>query len=489
MVVVNTVWNDGGTRVWNDGGTRGWFGLSMTSLRWLAILVPIVFLALVQYLLHAFVDVLHEWPWVIVLFGTVAMAVAVFSFGVFGVIERLERRVLEQSEEVSRRNRELAALLAVGQAGRSAVRLADVLDAALEAVLAVTSAEAAEVWLVTERGELELGRLRGAGADGFSDRKRLRLGEGLPRFAVQTGEPVVVHGPASDGRFEWPAVQEVGFESLCAIPLLRGARTVGVLAVAARDPGALSDVPERRLLEGIGEQMAIAIETAFLHERVLDAAVLEERERIARELHDGLAQVLGYINTQTLAIRKLLDSGRVETAGESLAHMEEASRRANDDVRQAILGLRTVPGEGLAASLRAYLREYGLMGGAALRLEVAPQGELLRLPAPNELQLLRIVQEALNNVRKHAGASSVVISLRVDGEGLSVEVTDDGRGFDPELPVPSGWPRFGLQTMQERAKAIGGRFEVRSRPGEGTTVGVRVTLAGSAEVAHACPPR
>ncbi len=473
----------------SGGGTRGWLGLSMTSLKWLSILVPIVFLALVQYLLHAFVDVLHEWPWVIVLFGAVAVAVAVFSFAVFGVIERLERRVLEQSEEMSQRNRELAALLKVGQAGRSAVRLGDVLDAALEAVLAVTSAKAAEVWLVTDGGELELGRLSGAGADRSGGRQSLGLGGGLPRLAVQTGEPVVVQGRASDGRLVWPAVQELGFESLYAIPLLRGARTVGVLAVAAREPEALAGALERRLLEGIGEQVAIAIENARLHERVLDAAVLEERERISRELHDGLAQVLGYINTQTLAIRKLLDSGRVEAAGKSLASMEEASRHVNDDVREAILGLRATPREGLAANLRAYVRDYGLLGGAALRLEAAPQAETLRLPASTELQLVRIVQEALHNVRKHAAASSAFVSLRVEGEQLSIDVTDDGRGFDPEHPVPSNWPRFGLQTMQERAKAIGGRFEIRSRPGEGTTVGVRVALDGSAGAGYAGSPR
>lgn len=472
------------TKAWSEGGTRGLLGLSMTSLKWLAILVPIVFLAFVQYFLHAFLEVLHEWPWVIVLFGAVAVAVAAFAFAVFGVIERLERRVLEQSEEVSQRNRELGALLAVGQAGRPAVGLGDVLDAALEAVLAVTSAEAAEVWLVTEGGELELGRLSDTGAEVIGDRQRRTLGGRLPRLAVQTGEPVAVHGPAAERDFVWPAVQELGFQSLYAIPLQRGARTVGVLTVAAREAEALAGAAEHRLLEGIGEQVAIAIENARLHELVLDAAVLEERERISRELHDGLAQVLGYINTQTLAIRTLLDSGRVEAAGRSLASMEEASRRVNDDVREAILGLRTPSREGLVANLRAYLRECGLMGGAALRLEAAPQAERLWLPASTELQLVRIVQEALSNVRKHAGARSALVSLRFEGEQLRVDVSDDGRGFDPEHAVPSDWPQFGLQTMQERAKAIGGFFEVRSRPGEGTTVGVRLALGG-AEVAHA----
>ena len=123
------------------------------------------------------------------------------------------------------------------------------------------------------------------------------------------------------------------------------------------------------------------------------------------------------------------------------------------------------------------------------RLEAAPQAETLRLPARAELQLLRIVQEALSNVRKHAAAESASVRLRIDGDRLTVEVADDGKGFDPEQPVRSGWPRFGFQTMEERAKAIGGRFEIRSRPGAGTTVGVSVPLDGSAEVADARPAR
>lgn len=413
--------------------------------------------------------------------------VAAFSFAVFGIIERLGQRVLEQNDELSRRNRELAALMAVGQAGRSSLRLGEVLDAALEAVLAVTSAEAGEVWLMTEAGELVLERSRGAGAEAFRERTRLQLGEGLPGLAAETREPVVVHDLASDPRFVRPAVKELGFESFCALPLVRGTRTMGVLGVAARDPKALSGEAERRLLEGIGEQIAIAIENTLLHERVLDAAVLDERERLARELHDGLAQVLGYINTQTLAIRKLLDTGRVDAAGKGLRDMEQAARHVYGDLRDEILGLRAAPASaaGVAAGLRAYLRDFRLTGEVTPRLEVDPEAEALRLPAATEFQLMRIAQEALGNVRKHAGPASALVSMRVDGEELVLEVIDDGRGFDPDRPVRSGWPRFGLQTMRERAKAIGGRFEVLSSPDGGTTVVVRAPLAYGAEVAHA----
>jgi len=366
--------------------------------------------------------------------------------------------------------------------------LADVLDAALEAILSVTSAEAGEVWLVKDGGELVLVRQRGAAADAFLERTRLRLGEGLPGLAAQSGSPIIVHDLASDPRFVRERVKELGFESFCAQPLVRRGETVGVLAVASRSPVALSSAAERRLLEGIGEQLVIAVENAQLHERVLDAAVLEERERLAHELHDGLAQVLGYVNTQTLAIEKLLSSGRNEEAEEQVAWMREAARRVYTDVREAILGLRSTR-DALLPSLRSYLSDYGRMTGLLLELNVAAEVEALRLAPSVEIQLVRIAQEALSNVRKHAYATSATVSLEVRNQRLAIEIVDDGRGFDLDQPVRTGWPHFGLQTMRERAQAIGGTFELWSKPGSGTRVAVKVPLGSPAEVRDASPAR
>jgi len=358
--------------------------------------------------------------------------------------------------------------------------LADVLDAALEAILSVTSAEAGEVWLVKDGGELVLVRQRGAAADAFQEWTRLRLGEGLPGLAAESGAPMVVHDLASDPRFVRHRVKGLGFESFCAQPLIRRGETVGVLAVASRSPTLLSSAAERRLLEGIGEQLVMAIENAQLHERVLDAAVLEERERLAHELHDGLAQVLGYVNTQTLTIDKLLSSGRGEDAREQVARMREAARRTYTDVREAILGLRS--SDALLPSLRSYLAEYGRMTGIVLQLDVGAEVEALRLPPSVEIQLLRIVQEALSNVRKHARATSATVSLEVCDQRLAIDVVDDGRGFDLDQPVRTGWPRFGLQTMRERAQAIGGTLELWSKPGSGTRLAVHVPLESPAEI-------
>ncbi len=419
---------------------------------------------------------LHEFPGYIYVLIVLTAAVTAFSILVFRVIEGLERRILEQNEELSQRNRELAALLAVGQAAGSSLDLGDVLDAALAAILGVTKAEAAEVWLVGDSGELTLERQAGESPQAFRERVRLAPGEGLPGLAVERGSAIVVHDLARDPRFVRPKVQELGFQTFCALPLRRRDRAVGVVGVAFRDRTALTGEAELRLLEGIGEQVAIAVENARLHERVLDAAVLEERERLARDLHDGLAQILGYVNTEVLAIKRLLASGREQEAEEEVTNLETAARRVLTDVREAILGLRA-SSRGLVPGLRKYLEDFASMTSAALDLRVGDGVEGARLPPEVEIQLMRIVQEALSNVRKHASAAHATVALDVDDGGqLTLEVADDGRGFDPSRPVRAGWPRFGLQTMRERAEAMGGSFAVVSRPGEGTRVLVRVPL-------------
>ncbi|MFQ5826862.1 MAG: GAF domain-containing protein, partial [Dehalococcoidia bacterium] len=384
------------------------------------------------------------------------------------------------------RNREMEALLAVSRAGASSLDLPRVLDRALDTILEVTSAEAAEMWLAEERGELTLTRHRGAASEAFHEQTRFQMGEGFPGLAAQTCSPVVVHDLSRDPRFLRTGVKEAGFQTYCALPLLHRERLVGVLGVAARAQEALTRPEELRLLVGIGEVIAVAIENARLYERVQDAAVLEERERIAREMHDGLAQVLGYINTQSLAIKRLLASGHAAEARETLTQMEEAARQVYADVREAILGLRTSPGsEGeLVPSLQRYLELYQEMTGLRAQMRVSGEPDAIKLPPAMEIQLMRIVQEALSNVRRHARASTVTVSFEMDGQQLQVAVEDDGQGFEPEQLPPRDWPRFGLQTMQERAEAVGGRFRIQSRPGSGTSVIVQLPM-GMGESADA----
>ena len=211
---------------------------------------------------------------------------------------------------------------------------------------------------------------------------------------------------------------------------------------------------------------------------VRQRAIVEERERIARELHDGLAQLLGYVNTKAMAVRLMLKNRQTEAAERHLLQLEEAARELFVDVRQAILGLKTAGqiGDGLTATLKDFAAQFSRLSGVPAEVVVTPGVEGLPLTAETELQLLRIVQEALTNVRKHALATRAWVSLRSNGGTLELTVGDDGVGFEPERLRINHQPHFGLSTMRERAEAIGAEFHLDSEPGVGTRVAVRLAV-------------
>ena len=352
--------------------------MTLGRLKWLAIVAPIGFLAAMWALLHSVFFDLHQFPGILGVLVTAIVGISLFAFGVFAVVNRLERRILEQNDELEQRTQELEAVLAVGREASSSLELGELLDAAMDAILDVTKTDAAEVWLRAAPGELVLARHRGIDEDAFAERTRLRDGEGLPGLAAAEACAILVHDLPNESRFVRPRIVERGFQAYCGLPLRHRGEIVGVLGVASKDPEKLSSDHELRLLAGIGEGVALAIANARLHERVLDGAVLEERMRIARELHDGLAQVLGYINTQTLAVKRLLATGRSEAAKSQLDAMEGAARSVYGDVREAILGLRmSLPRQGLVPALRGYLEEYAPTIGVCLSLDADEQVEKL----------------------------------------------------------------------------------------------------------------
>jgi signal transduction histidine kinase len=287
-----------------------------------------------------------------------------------------------------------------------------------------------------------------------------------------------VHDLPSDKRFVRRRVTEAGFNTFCALPLLYRDRLVGVLTVAALAADSLTREGELRLLEGIVERVALAVENARLHQQVQDSAVLQERERIAREMHDGVGQVLGYINTQTLAVKKLLSSRKLDDASAEINTMQEVTRDLYADVREGILGLRMGPDRdgGLVPALRKYVGLFAEFSEIDASLDVPDEVEQSWLQPTAEIQLMRIIQEALTNVRKHASATRTDVGLRRRNGSLEVTIVDDGHGFDPAVRARAGWPRFGLQTMRERAESIGGTFELESDIGKGTRVVVLIPL-------------
>jgi signal transduction histidine kinase len=230
---------------------------------------------------------------------------------------------------------------------------------------------------------------------------------------------------------------------------------------------------ERTLLGAFADMASIAVRTARLHDAEEQWTIHAERDRIARELHDSLAQVLGVIHLQLRALESRAKDEASHTMAAELSDIAVTADEAYRDVREAILGLRETVREddGLEGSLREYLRKYSRQTGIVATL--ACEGDIRRgLPPRAEVQLLRVVQEALTNTRKHSQAHRVTVRIDCTGPEACVTIEDDGVGFDPSTVARSMEGGFGLASMRERVEQIGGRIAVHTAPNEGTTITV-----------------
>ena len=372
-------------------------------------------------------------------------------------------------EQLVARNEELRVLNDVSSELARARELQAAATAALAGLLEVSDAGRAELWL-DERGEQVF----------VNSAERRPMPPGSGGGARQATEAVNLRRRvAKSGKAELVGRGQAG---VGCFPLHAAGQVFGLFVLEGIDPAALT-LRRRQLIDSIVDQGAVAISNARFRERVRELAVLEERERIAREMHDGLAQVLGYVNTKAFAVRRLLTDGDTGTAVTMLTELEEAAREVYADVREGVLALReTAPGDrSLLDSVCEYLAKFERLSGIHVECHADRRVADLRLPEMSEIQIMRVVQEALSNVRKHAAATNASLTLRARDGTLIAEVQDDGCGFEVRTAGRRNWPQFGLRTMRERAEAIGGRFSVRSSPGHGTRVVVRIPLKGPVE--------
>lgn len=204
-------------------------------------------------------------------------------------------------------------------------------------------------------------------------------------------------------------------------------------------------------------------------------AIMEERERIAREMHDSFGQMLGYVNTKAQAARLMCEEGQLERARTQIVQLSDATREMYGDVRDTILGLRSTAflDEGLVPALDLYTRQFADQTGIVTAFEACPGADQIAWGPEVEVQVFRVVQEALANIRKHASAARARVSVNSTGGVTEITVEDPGVGFDPDAAAQDG-SRFGLRTMRERAQAIGAQFVLSSAQGAGTRVALRL---------------
>ena len=362
--------------------------------------------------------------------------------------------------DLHRREREREALYAVALqlTGRNDLR--DVLDTITQHARDLLGAERAVACLADPR-------------DGV-----VRTGAGRDRLAMADDGTVcrVAHEKAAANHPQNPHCPVTSREDgaqWVARPLRGPDGVLGELCVVRT--GQPFTQAERSLLGALADMAAIAVRTARLHEAEEQWTIHAERDRIARELHDSLAQVLGVIHLQLRSLEARANDEASLGIADELSALAETADEAYSDVREAILGLRETVREddGLEGSLREYLRKYSRQTGIAAN--VACEGDTRRSLSPrSEVQLLRVVQEALTNTRKHAGATRVAVRIDCLGGGTTLTIEDDGVGFDPSTVSSSMEGGFGLASMRERVEAIGGRLDVHTAPNAGTRIIVRL---------------
>jgi len=222
---------------------------------------------------------------------------------------------------------------------------------------------------------------------------------------------------------------------------------------------------------------------AQLLEQQRALAMLQEREQLGRELHDNLGQVLGYASLKMSAARKLMEDGKLAKADEQLARIESSLTEAHADVREYILNLRTTPTmeKPFFSTLMHYLDGFHQNYGIQVDVSIGPDVSEEVMSPDMQMQLFRILQEALSNTRKHATTNHVSVSFGVEDGQVRMRVQDNGQGFDPLQAAGAGSEHFGLSIMRERAETLGGSLRVQSAPGEGTCVEVEVPANGQGE--------
>ncbi len=293
--------------------------------------------------------------------------------------------------------------------------------------------------------------------------------EGITGWVAGTGEPLVVQDVSQEPRY-LSLSDPIETESELAVPLRTKSEVIGVLNVESDHLNAF-DESDLVVLQSLAHQAAIAIENARLYEQAQQLAVLEERQRLGRELHDSVTQSLYSVTLFAEAARRLVGGDDPETVQGYVDQLAEAAQQALKEMRLLVYQLRPLVLErvGLVEALRQRLEAVERRAGVDAELQLVGQVDL---PSAVEDALYRIAQEALNNALKHAAATVVTVRISGDGDRVELEVKDNGRGFDPDAARDSGG--MGLVSMRERAEQLGGSLTLDSAPGEGASVKVEV---------------
>lgn len=406
-------------------------------------------------------------------------------------------QLLEENARLKAQNRaneeRIAALSALQDLARSLsseLNLDPLLKNVLRSAVKVVDATAGSLLLLDpSTDELTFEVIEGGGGEAL-EKRRIRRDQGIAGWVATHCEPVMVEDATQDARF-YPGIDRFSSfktHSILCVPLMLKRELIGVLQVLNKRSGQPFDRPDLDIMTIFASQSAAAIQNARLYEKVREERdrilMVEEdvRRRLARDLHDSLAQLLAAALMNVRFMREQVSRQRILPESD-LTVLERVMNKALYQVRTMLFDLRPVilETEGLVPALETYVKRLRQEGTGKLHVVVDPN--IGRLSPKIETTVYSIVREALNNVRRHARAANVWLKVSRDNDCLLVTVEDDGRGFDVKAVEASYGERgsIGLLNMRERAETMGGHWSIESTLGQGTRVGLSVPLYPQAE--------
>ncbi len=377
------------------------------------------------------------------------------------------------AKKLERRNRELSILNQIAQGLNQSLDLNQAVQTTLAQVADLLNLQTGWVWLLQEDGETSYLAATLNLPPALAQNPAWMEGD---CYCLRTFREGDLEGAANVNVVECSRLHGLlagtdGLTYHASIPLYAHGKKLGVLNVASQDWRGLSDA-DLKLLYTVGDLLGIAVERARLYEQSMQLGAVRERNRLAREIHDTLAQGLTAVSLQLESADILLETGANPEKAHKAVQQALALTRANlDEARRSVLDLRAAPLEGrtLAEALTALAKAFP----EAVDIDVSITGSGQPLPPRIEIGLYRIAQEAFTNIRRHAQATKATLTLVVTPEFVKLMVADDGLGFETDA-VPNG--RYGLIGMNERVKLLGGSFTVESQPETGTCLEARIPL-------------
>ena len=381
---------------------------------------------------------------------------------------RMYEAILTRDEALCNQNEDLELLIDAATALTSSQELDEILEKALTRVMEYLGVETGEIYLREDSGkELRLALHKGDFAESFFTRDHYQLGVGTLGEVAKSGKPVFYGDLQKDVHNLRQGLVDVGYKSIACIPLIARGEVVGVMCVASRSKGQFSE-RQLHLINAIGSWSGITIENAYLQRQARRLAVLEERERIGMDLHDGIIQSIYAVGLALDYARMALEDDPKQSQ-QKIGQAIEGLNKTIRDIRAYILDLRPreFAGTDLRDSLQRLVDEYRINTLSDANL-TSPQNGLAGLPISHATALFHICQESLANVAKHSHARRVDLRLWTTKDRVLLEVADNGLGFDlRKMSITLG---HGLSNMHVRARKVGGDVEITSAPGEGTTV-------------------